>query len=93
MLFAPVAMAAQVLRTTATLSTTALFIPLTDAMLRVFECNDADTWLNTSWRCFTGVHLALTFAVCVVAIAFAAFALLGTQRGCTGMIVLWGGGT
>jgi hypothetical protein len=65
----------QLLRMTAMLSTTALFIPLMSTMLHVFACDS--TWLSTGWQCFQGVHLVLVFAVACIALLFAGFALIG----------------
>lgn len=65
----------QILRTTATLSTTALFIPLMGHLMAVFNCEGK--WLQTGWECYQGSHLGLVMATLVIVVMFTMFSLIG----------------
>lgn len=68
--------AVQILRTTATLSTTALFIPLMGKLMAVFDCETE--WLTTSWKCFEGSHLGMVLGTAIIVVLFTVFSLIGT---------------
>ena len=48
-------------------------------MLAVYVC--VDTWMNTSYKCFQGLHLAAVIASTFIALALAAFSFIGTCSG------------
>ena len=73
MLFPP-----QVLRATARLSTTLLYIPLMYTVVEVFNCKGE--WAATGWACFTGAHAVLSVGAVVIAVCFSFFAFVGTSR-------------
>ena len=68
--------AVQILRTTATLSTTALFLPLMGKLMAVFDCETE--WLTTSWKCFEGSHLGMVLGATIIVVLFTVFSLIGT---------------
>ncbi len=70
----------QMLRMTALMSTTGLFMPLEKNMLQVYVC--VDTWMTTGIKCFQGLHLAAVIASTIIALALAAFALIGAYLPC-----------
>jgi hypothetical protein len=65
----------QVLRATARLSTTILYIPLMTSVVEVFNCRG--TWAATGWTCFAGPHSVLCILAGTVAVCFSFFAFVG----------------
>jgi hypothetical protein len=67
----------QVLRATATLSTTVMFIPLVTTVVQLFNCRG--TWGTVpSWQCFTSTHLMFCIVGAATIICFSAFSFVGT---------------
>lgn len=66
----------RLLRLTAKLTTTALFIPLSGLMMSIFSCPRDGTWAGTTLRCYEGSHLAWLLVVLVLLPMFACFSLL-----------------
>ncbi len=64
----------------ALVSTTGFFMPLEKNMLLVYVCTD--TWMNTTYKCFEGVHLAAVIAATATALALAVFAFIGESAAC-----------
>ncbi len=67
----------QVLRATAKLSTTILYIPLVSTVVQLFNCHS--TWAATGWTCYSGPHLVLAAIASVVIFCFSVFAFVGTS--------------
>jgi len=61
----------KVLRTTAQISTTVLFIPLSSLMMSVYRCTPNETWPGTNWQCWHGAHVVIVGIVSIVTLAFA----------------------
>lgn len=61
----------KILRTTAHVSTTVLFIPLTSLMMSVYRCRGGETWPGTDWECWGGEHSTMVTIVSIVTLAFA----------------------
>jgi hypothetical protein len=66
----------QVLRATATLSTTVMFIPLVTTVVQLFNCHG--TWGTVpSWQCFTSTHLAFCVVGAATILCFSVFSFVG----------------
>ncbi len=81
----PPTVARQVLRATAKLSTTVLYIPLVTVVAEVFDCSG--TWSAAPWPCYRTTHLALCIIASVIVAGFSVFAFAGGSwglRGCQG---------
>ncbi len=63
------------LRATAKLSTSILYIPLVSTVVRLFNCKG--TWTETGLQCFTGVHLIVCIISAVIIACFSFFSFVG----------------
>ncbi len=71
----------QVLRATAKLSTTILYIPLVTTVVQLFNCNtQTNKWEVTGWTCYTGVHLVIAIIAAVAILCFSVFSFAGNLQ-------------
>ena len=66
----------KVLRTTARLSTTALFIPLTSMLLSVYACPTDEYWRQTDLKCWETGHTIIAMFLSILIILFCCFSCL-----------------
>ena len=66
----------KLLRTTAQLSTTALFIPLVSVLTNIFRCPPGETWATTGWECWGGSHGVVATLVAILISLFAALSAI-----------------